>query len=137
MSLSRTRLLSLIVAWTVSGCILGPQPEPPEDRAGTVDDPSAGDYDECGCNRGFYDEDDDGIADCPGGEWECDESGCDPAATDGDGDTDADGEDVLPSDDGGEETSIPAHDLVQWPVDPGDIGDDSDGDADMIVVGDY
>lgn len=130
---SRKAVPLLLALMLVGGCILGPQPEPPDltnGGAGNRDcDPDAEYDDDCDCEP--TDDDGDGFVDCDSaGVW-TGEDGC--PGPDGDSDIDDPADEAEPpfGHSGDDSPVAPTQDLVQWPVDPS-IG--LDDDSDTVVI---
>lgn len=132
---SHNLTLSLFVLLWMGGCVLGPQPEPP-DITGNDDPAAEADADPDGapgaepCDPDDdTDEDGDGIPDCHDGMWSGDED------AGGDCDPDAD-EQPLPPPGYGRERLQPDPPVAQWPYDDDGFNDeaDDDGDADLVVI---
>jgi hypothetical protein len=120
----RIKILAWVLGVALSGCMLGPQPEPPDVTGDECDGPPAG---RCDGDTGF----DDGGSDEMGG------CGCDPSLLDENGRCDHDGDGIEDPDDtysgaageGGDwEQAVPSIEQVDAPFDPFDTLD-SDGDS--------
>ncbi len=142
MSQSNKKSMPLLLALMLAGgCILGPQPEPPDmnETAGNRECPPGETDEDCDCDpTGDYDDDGDGLIHCfDNGAWAGEDDACNAGTVDGDADSDADPsdrEDEPPPDHDGDDGPVtPTQDLVQWPHDPSEMLED-DSDVDTITV---
>lgn len=124
-----TIFVLIAIIMLLSGCMLGPQPEPP----GATEDASA-DWDGIGDDGRFDGGGTPEPAECESGF--VDEYGnCDMAGGDGDADPDAD--DEVPGDMGRDSLAVPAHELVDSPIGLDDVVDGSDDNDPTSATGDY